>query len=390
MIKIIELKKIYKWLGMILTITLFVVSIKFYIYDITVEALSMDKNYEVQVEDENVKKDILRAIFLKGIPAMEITYKEENVENNYSFKSVFYKLVDMNYKDPKTFLKNEMAILENMDEDIVNYNDHNEKVVEPEIEPVSTKKNEDENLSEEETDIKEEAQEVKEPDKKEEVKIVTSPAKKPSKKLKIVSGKPNIFIYHTHATESYLPMDEGNFHSLKRDYTVRKVGDVLTDSLEDKGYNVVHDETLHDYPSYRESYTRALSTLKINMKKYPTANFIIDIHRDAGGSTEESRRNSYVTIKGKKVAKFSMVVGTKNENYEDLIAFANYIKGKSDELYPGLCKKTIKKPYKFNEYNSDHYILIEIGNTQNNIEEATEAAKYVGKILDEVIKDIKE
>jgi stage II sporulation protein P len=390
LIKIIELKKIYKWIGLILTITLFVLSIKFYVYDITVEALSKDKNYEVQVEEKNIKKDILRAVFLKGIPAMEVTYKKEVVQKEYSPKLVFYKLLDINYKDPKAFLKVEGDILENSHEDMENYNDHNKKVVEPKIESEPTMKNEDENLAEEKTTTEEEGKKVKEPDETDEVKIVASPAKKPNKKLKIVSGKPNIFIYHTHATESYLPVDEGNFHSLKRDYTVRKVGEVLTNSLKDKGYNVVHDETLHDYPSYRESYTRALSTLKINMKKYPTANFIIDIHRDAGGSSEESRKNSYITIKGKKVAKFSMVVGTKNENYEDLMAFANYIKGKSDELYPGLCKKTIKKPYKFNEYNSDHYILIEIGNTQNNIEEATKGAYYVGKILDEVIKDIKE
>lgn len=374
-----------------MTITLFVVSIKVYIYDLTVEALSKEGVVQVQKVESNWKKHVLRAIFLKGIPAMEVEYKKENIEEEKSIKSVFYKLMDMNYKDPTNYAKEEAeSEIQRYAEDFTHDDTHTLGEVQPveaikiEQEPKVTEEKINENRETEKSEEKEVAKEEKE------VKIVTSAAKKPKDKIKIVDGKPNIFVYHTHATESYLPMKEGNFHSLKRDYTVRKVGDVLTSELKENGFNVVHDETLHDYPSYRESYTRGLETLKLNMKKYPTAQLIIDIHRDAGGSSEESREQSYITIDKKKVAKFSMVVGTKNPNYKELVSLADYIKAVSDKLYPGLAKKTIKKPYKFNEYNSNHYILIEIGNTQNTIEEATETSKYVAKILNEVIKNLKE
>jgi hypothetical protein len=61
-------------------------------------------------------------------------------------------------------------------------------------------------------------------------------------------SKPVVIIYHTHATESYQPVTEGNFHSLNEDGTVREVGDVLTRELEKQGIQVIHDKTIHDSP----------------------------------------------------------------------------------------------------------------------------------------------
>ena len=58
--------------------------------------------------------------------------------------------------------------------------------------------------------------------------------------------------------------------------------------------------------------------------------------------------------------------------------------------YPGLAKATITKDFRFNQYNSDYYALIEVGNTANNIEEALRTSKYLAEIIDSVIQDIRE
>jgi hypothetical protein len=58
-------------------------------------------------------------------------------------------------------------------------------------------------------------------------------------------SKPVVIIYHTHATESYQPVTEGNFHSLNEYGTVREVGAVLAKELEAKGVQVIHNKTIH-------------------------------------------------------------------------------------------------------------------------------------------------
>ena len=49
--------------------------------------------------------------------------------------------------------------------------------------------------------------------------------------------------------------------------------------------NVIHDKTVHDRPSYNESYSKSLTTIQSLKKQYPTAVYIIDLHRDAAASS---------------------------------------------------------------------------------------------------------
>ena len=72
------------------------------------------------------------------------------------------------------------------------------------------------------------------------------------------NSKPLVIIYHTHTTESYQPYSESNFHRVKETGTVRDVGNVLTEELNNLGIGVVHDKTIHDRPSYNQSYDRSL------------------------------------------------------------------------------------------------------------------------------------
>ena len=84
-----------------------------------------------------------------------------------------------------------------------------------------------------------------------------------------------------------------------------------------------------------------------------------------------------------------MVLGTGNDNASELKTFADYFLYKSDLLYPGLGKGIIEKPYKFNQYVSDYYMLVEMGDTQNYTKEALKTADCFSEILYEVIQDIK-
>ena len=199
---------------------------------------------------------------------------------------------------------------------------------------------------------------------------------------------PLVIIYHTHATEAYQPITIGNFHTTQEEGTVREVGAVMAQELERLGIRVIHDKTLHNYPSYSRSYTRSLETLQSLMKRYPTAIFIVDLHRDAASYMGNVGRT--VLVNGETTATYSIVIGRANANANELRAYADRIHAKAEEMFPGFGGRNIEKPYRFNQYVSDYYILLEAGNNQNNIREARNTAKYFARVLAGVIKDIKQ
>jgi len=206
---------------------------------------------------------------------------------------------------------------------------------------------------------------------------------------------PYVLIYHTHGTESFLPIKTDNYHTTKREYNVLTLGEIIGNSLSENGHKVKHVDIYHDIPSYNESYARSLATLKNELKQNENLKIVFDIHRDGvdenASYIEKAKKESKVNINGKEVATFFMVIGPDNPNKDELIKFANYIKNVSDKIYPGLCKGIVIKPLgKFNQYLTDYYALIEVGSNLNTIEEAKESAKLVGEVLCEVIEGIKE
>jgi stage II sporulation protein P len=196
--------------------------------------------------------------------------------------------------------------------------------------------------------------------------------------------EPLVLIYHTHATESYQPVSEGNFHTVEEKGTVREVGAVLKASLEAKGISVLHDKAIHDSPSYSKSYSRSLEAIKKILGTNPSVRIIIDLHRDA--ASYKGNNKQAFTVGDKTAAQFCLVVGEGNENSQELKEFANKINQTANRLYPGFSKGIILKEYKYNQYIADDYILLEMGNNQNHIDEARLSATLFADVIEEVLK----
>ena len=102
----------------------------------------------------------------------------------------------------------------------------------------------------------------------------------------------NIILYHTHTCESYTSSDSypytptGNFRTTDLNYTVVKVGSELENRLKEYNFNVIHDTSYHDYPSYNGSYASSLTTVE-NLEKTTPSDIVIDLHRDAIGSRSD-------------------------------------------------------------------------------------------------------
>ena len=205
--------------------------------------------------------------------------------------------------------------------------------------------------------------------------------KEPSQEIEVADSvkSPQVLIYHTHTTESYQPVTEGNFHSVNKTGTVREVGDVLAQRLEELGYAVIHDETIHDNPSYSQSYSRSLETAKSYLNQYPGIALVVDLHRDAAGYPGSVGKVH--SVEGKNAAAYGFVIGQGNPNLSALNQTVAELNQTAGSLYPGFTGKIIEKEYKFNQYTSDHHVLVEVGNNENTIEQAKMTGYYLADIF---------
>lgn len=210
-----------------------------------------------------------------------------------------------------------------------------------------------------------------------------------------LENKKDIIIFHTHTCESYTPSDKfnyqmtGNYRTTDLNYTVAKVGTELKSHLEHRGYNVIHDTTLHDYPAYSGSYGNSMQTVS-NILTNTNAQVIIDIHRDAVGSGSEY--GPTVKINDEVAAQLMIVVGTdagglEHPNWRENLKFAIKLQEKANELYPGLFRPINLSTARYNQNLSNGAIIIEVGATGNTMEQSLVSMKYLASVIDEMMKE---
>ena len=204
----------------------------------------------------------------------------------------------------------------------------------------------------------------------------------------------NIIIFHTHTCESYTQTEQnsyeasGTYRTTDLNYSVARVGDELENCMKNNGYNVIHDKTYHDYPSYSGSYARSLKTVE-SIKQNCNADVIIDLHRDAIGSN--SSYAPTVRIGEDYAAQLMFVIGTDagglwHPNWQQNLKFAVKVQEKAEEMYPGLFKPIIVRNSRYNQHVSKAATIIEVGATGNTLEQSITSMKYLSNILNEVIK----
>ena len=203
----------------------------------------------------------------------------------------------------------------------------------------------------------------------------------------------NIIIYQTHSCESYTASEKyqykqtGNFRTTDKNFSVIRVGRELTNQLKSYGYNVIHDENYHDYPSYTGSYTSSLDTVTKLLEENKDTDIVIDVHRDAVGD------NTYaptVKIGDEYAAQIMFVVGGNGSSiphpeWQQNLKFAIKVQQKANELYPGVLRPIILRESGYNQQVSKAASLIEVGATGNTLDQCLVSMKYLAKVLDEVL-----
>ncbi len=199
---------------------------------------------------------------------------------------------------------------------------------------------------------------------------------------------PRVLIVHTHATESYTKTEDytssSEYRTLDTRYNVVSVGARLAALLEEEGIEVLHDDTLHDYPSYNGSYENSRTTIQDYLEKYPTIEMVIDLHRDAIEDADGDQRGYSIAVDGKQVAQLMMVVGTdagglKHDTWKSNLALAAKLHAQLEKRTPGICRPISFRTQRFNQDLSAGAVLVEVGAAGNTRQEALLAAECLAQ-----------
>ncbi len=222
---------------------------------------------------------------------------------------------------------------------------------------------------------------------------VLSPAFKIS-----VNEKPQVLIMHTHTTETYEPYvrecfdPSFNYRTTDSSKNVIAVGDAIAEKLRAAGIVTIHDETIHDYPSYTGAYERSAETIKSILEENPSIRVVLDIHRDAIG-TETAITQPIVEINGKESAQIMIISGcddgTMNmPNFLCNFRFACRLQEQIESMNPGLARPLLFDYRKYNQDLTAGSLLIEVGSHGNTLEQAVYAGSLFGDALAEVLLDL--
>lgn len=212
------------------------------------------------------------------------------------------------------------------------------------------------------------------------------------------SEEPQILIYHTHTTESYMGFFGGfyyrdeSFRSTDKSKTVCAVGDKLKKTLEKAGYTVIHDTTVYDAPAFNGAYQRSMDSVEGYLNKYPSIKVTIDLHRDAIGDGKVNYKPT-VTVGGRKAAQMMIIAGSDPtgelafENWYDNLLLALKLQQKATEKFPGIMRPLMFCQRKYNMDATNASFLIEVGTQVNTQQEAEYSGTLFGEILAEVLDE---
>lgn len=197
---------------------------------------------------------------------------------------------------------------------------------------------------------------------------------------------PQILIVHTHGSEAY-SMTDGEVYEESDPYrttdcahNVVRVGEEMATVFRAYGFQVVHDTTLCDYPSYNGAYDRSKAVVEQWLEQYPSIKVVLDVHRDALVGSDGEVYKMVSTEAGRKVAQVMIVLGTdaggaEHPRWKDNMAFALKLQRNMVKGYASLARPVVLRKSRYNQHLSPGSILVEVGGHGNSLTEAIAGAR---------------
>lgn len=203
--------------------------------------------------------------------------------------------------------------------------------------------------------------------------------------LSLEGEQPTVLIVHTHATESYEKqpgqdyVEDVPYRTRNEDYNMVSVGAEIARVLTAGGICVLHDRSFHDYPSYNGSYGNARASIQDYLRRYPSIQLVLDIHRDASSGANGQQLTTSATVAGQASAQIEVVVGTNeggnyHPNWQENLALGLKLTTVLERQNPGITRPLVLRTERFNMDLSPGSLLIEVGAAGDTREKALVAA----------------
>lgn len=211
--------------------------------------------------------------------------------------------------------------------------------------------------------------------------------------FKLDNSEPQVLIMHTHTTECY---SEETYvkgtpdRNLDETKNITAVGYAMMQVFSDNGINVIHDKTVHDYPSYNAAYQSADATIRKNLDAHKGIKVVLDVHRDGITRADGTKVKLVTDINGEKTAQIMLVVGTnvnlEHQNWQENFKFASKIQAKAVDMFPSLMRPIDLRKERFNEQLTLGSLIVEVGSNGNTMDEAIRGGKRVAEVISVVLK----
>ena len=203
--------------------------------------------------------------------------------------------------------------------------------------------------------------------------------------------EPTVLILHSHATETYADRwDAPEYRTLETRYNMVSIGQEVARILEENGIHVIHDQSLHDYPSYTAAYGNSRSAMEDYLARYPSIQLVLDLHRDASDDNTAQLRTA-AQVEGQESGQLMLVMGTDaggllHENWQKNLSLALKLQTQLERQAPGITRPLQLRSQRFNQDLSPGALLVEVGAAGNTHEEALIAARQLGLAITALAK----
>ena len=216
--------------------------------------------------------------------------------------------------------------------------------------------------------------------------------------LTIDKSKPAVLLFHTHTTEGYELLDRDWYAADTSSRTtdagrnVVRVGTAIAEELESAGFQVIHDETVHD-TRYSGAYDRSRATVQKYLDRYPELSVVLDVHRDAIQENNGVKIKPVAEIGGKKAAQIMIISGSEGgnvtdfPNWEQNLRFALRLQDACEQSAAGLMRPLFFCHRQYNMDMTPCSLLVEFGSEANTLEEAVYAGSLFGRALARLLEN---
>ncbi len=211
-------------------------------------------------------------------------------------------------------------------------------------------------------------------------------------KLEKDPSLPQILIYHTHSQETYADYGPENPGA-----SVVGIGNTLTQLLQEKGWNVIHDTSAYDIQGgtldRSRAYNYALEGISRILQENPSIQVVLDLHRDGVKDT----LHLVSEVGGRPTANIMFFQGMSrtpegeieylpNPYLKENLAFTLQMQLGAAQQYPGFTRKIYMKGLRYNLHLRPRSALIEVGAQTNSGQEAHNAMEPLAELLDRVLQ----